>query len=109
MKNYLSLRGALATKQSSDTRGKSWIASLSLAMTVVARSFRQRNELVLVGNMGKTAGLPVLLGLLDALLAGGHKIPPDMAAGLPRLPPRGQHPPAGGRLPPPGVAGAGGG
>src|SRR6202042_2896171 len=43
-----------------------------------ASSFRQRNELVLVGNGSKAAGLPVLLGLLDPLFTGGDEVPPDM-------------------------------
>src|SRR3984957_13016404 len=43
-----------------------------------ASSFRQRNELVLVGNSSKAAGLPVLLGLLDPLFTGGDEVPPDM-------------------------------
>src|SRR5882757_1769753 len=46
---------------------------------------RQRNELMFVGNMGETAGFPVLLGLLDPLLAGRDEIPPDVARAFQRI------------------------
>src|ERR1700759_400879 len=39
---------------------------------------RQRNELMLLRNRRKTSGFPVLFRLLDALLAGGDEIPPDV-------------------------------
>src|SRR4051794_32032640 len=55
-------------------------------------SLRQRNELVLLRNLGKTAGFPVLFGLLDALLAGGNEIPPDMARALQRVTAEEHHP-----------------
>src|ERR1700691_572144 len=48
-------------------------------------SFRQRNELVFVGDVGEAAGLPVLFGLLDPLLAGGNEVPPDMARAFQRI------------------------
>src|SRR5262249_60996465 len=44
------------------------------------RSFRQRDELGVVAGHGVEAGeLPVGLGLIDALLARGDEIPPDVA------------------------------
>src|SRR5580700_6670760 len=60
-------------------RGKS-LASMVFIISTFERdgSFRQRNELVLVGNGSKAAGLPVLLGLLDPLFTGGDEVPPDM-------------------------------
>src|ERR1700757_2882314 len=54
--------------------------------------FRQRNELVLLRNGCKTSGFPVLFGLLDALLAGGDEIPPDVARALQRVAAQKHHP-----------------
>src|SRR6195256_4812846 len=48
-------------------------------------SLRQRNEFVFVRNVREAARLPVLLGLLDPLLAGGDEIPPDMARAFQRI------------------------
>src|SRR4051794_29236621 len=53
---------------------------------------RQRNELMFVGNMGKTAGFPILFGLLDAFLAGGDEIPPDMPRAFQRVATEKHHP-----------------
>ena len=75
----LSKRRARATAQAS--RGREGDSSL-----------RQRNELVFVGNVGKAAGLPVLLRLLDPLLAGGNEIPPDMARAFQRVAAEKHHP-----------------
>src|SRR4029077_20719875 len=61
-------------------------------------SLRQRNELVLLRNLGKTAGFPVLFGLLDPLLAGGNAIPPDVARALQRVAAEEHHPRRLGRL-----------
>src|SRR6202453_5481037 len=55
-------------------------------------SFRQRNELVFVGDVGEAAGLPVLFGLLDPLLAGGNEVPPDMARAFQRIAAEEHHP-----------------
>src|SRR5437016_5936089 len=55
-------------------------------------SLRQRNELVFLRNMGKTAGFPVLFGLLDPLLAGGDEIPPDMPRAFQRVAAEEHHP-----------------
>src|SRR3984893_7052405 len=56
------------------------------------RSLRQRNELMFVGDMGETAALPVLLGLLDPFLAGGDKIPPDVTRAFQRVAAEKHHP-----------------
>src|SRR5665213_724105 len=53
---------------------------------------RQRNEFVFVGNMREATGLPVLLGLLDPLLAGGNEIPPDVARAFQRIAAEEHHP-----------------
>src|SRR5262245_44153731 len=45
----------------------------------VASLFRQRNELGLIRHWTETARFPVRLRFLDARLAGGNEIPPDMA------------------------------
>src|SRR5271170_3926790 len=45
-------------------------------------SLRQRDELRLPGNRIETAGLPVLFGLFDPLLARGHEVPPDVTGSL---------------------------
>src|ERR1700680_1741973 len=42
-------------------------------------AFRQRNELGFTGNRRESSRLPIFLGLLDALPARGHEIPPDIA------------------------------
>src|SRR5450432_1108637 len=55
-------------------------------------SFWQRNELVFVGDVREAAGLPVLLGPLDPLLAGGYEIPPDVARALQRVAAEKHHP-----------------
>src|ERR1700692_908561 len=47
---------------------------------------------MLVGTMGKTAGFPVLFGLLDPLLGGGDEIPPDMARAFQRVAAEEHHP-----------------
>src|SRR4051794_41885834 len=54
--------------------------------------FRQRNELMFLRNRGEAAGFPVLLGLLDPLLAGGDEIPPDVARALQRIAAEKHHP-----------------
>src|SRR5207248_11435479 len=54
--------------------------------------FRQRNELMFLRNRGKAAGFPVLLGLLDPLLAGGDEIPPDVARPFQRIAAEKHHP-----------------
>src|SRR6202042_3874540 len=54
--------------------------------------FRQRNELMLLWNRGKTSGFPVLLGLLDPFLAGGDEIPPDVPRTLQRVAAEEHHP-----------------
>src|SRR3984885_12451381 len=60
-------------------RGKSLASMVVISLTFERDgSFRQRNELVLVGNGSKAAGLPVLLGLLDPLFTGGDEVPPDV-------------------------------
>src|SRR5450755_1955823 len=56
------------------------------------RLFRQRNELVFVGDMRETAALPVLFGLLDPFLAGGDKIPPDVTRAFQRVAAEKHHP-----------------
>src|SRR6185503_8644107 len=53
---------------------------------------RQRNELMLLWNRCKTSGFPVLLSLLDPLLAGGHEIPPDVARAFQRVAAEEHHP-----------------
>ena len=45
-----------------------------------------------LGTRGKAAGFPVLLGLLDPLLAGGDEIPPDMARAFQRIAAEKHHP-----------------
>src|SRR5712671_5360215 len=55
-------------------------------------SLRQRNEFVFVRNVREAARLPVLLGLLDPLLAGGDEIPPDMARAFQRIAAKEHHP-----------------
>src|SRR5882762_10784556 len=55
-------------------------------------SLRQRNEFVFVRNVREAARLPVLLGLLDSLLAGGDEIPPDMARAFQRIAAEEHHP-----------------
>src|SRR5882724_4423441 len=55
-------------------------------------SLRQRNEFVFVRNVREAARLPVLLGLLDSLLAGGDEIPPDMAWAFQRIAAEEHHP-----------------
>src|SRR6185437_7956213 len=52
----------------------------------------QRNELMLLRNRVETAGFPVLFGLLDPLLAGRDKIPPDMAQAFQRIAAEEHHP-----------------
>src|SRR5271166_4449904 len=54
--------------------------------------FRQRNELMFLRNGSEFAGFPVLLGLLDPLLAGGDEIPPDVARSLQRVAAQEHHP-----------------
>src|SRR4051794_20614245 len=99
MKNYLSLRGALCDQAiHSCARGGLDCFVARAPRNDGCMSFRQRNELVLVWDMGKAAGLPVLLGLLDPLPAGGHKIPPDMARALQRVAAEEHHPRRGVRL-----------
>src|SRR5277367_6059370 len=51
-------------------------------------SLRQRDELRLPGNRIETAGLPVLFGLFDPLLARGHEVPPDVTGSSIAAPPR---------------------
>src|ERR1700732_278953 len=55
-------------------------------------SLRKRNELMFVGDGSEAAGLPVLLGLLDPLLAGGDEVPPDMARAFQRVAAEKHHP-----------------
>src|SRR3954453_20393449 len=55
-------------------------------------SLRQRNEFVLVGDVREASALPVLLGLLDPLLAGGDEIPPDMTRAFQRVAAEQHHP-----------------
>src|ERR1700720_1346169 len=55
-------------------------------------SLRKRNELMFVGDGSEAAGLPVLLGLLDPLLAGGDEVPPDMARAFQRIAAEKHHP-----------------
>src|SRR4051812_41681772 len=55
-------------------------------------SFRQRNELGLVGDVREAAALPVRLGLLDPFLGGGDEIPPDMARPFQRIAAEKHHP-----------------
>ena len=43
-------------------------------------------------NCGEAAGFPVLLGLLDPLLAGGDEIPPDVARALQGVAAQKHHP-----------------
>src|SRR5882762_11075407 len=43
------------------------------------RLFRQRNELALARHGVEAARFPIRLGLLDALLARGDEVPPDVA------------------------------
>src|SRR2546423_6756919 len=57
-----------------------------------AVSLRKRNELGLIGDMRETAALPVLLGLLDPLFAGGNEIPPDVARAFERVAAEKHHP-----------------
>ena len=45
-------------------------------------ALRQRDELVIARNRVEAAGLPVGLGLLDAVLRAGHEVPPDMPRAL---------------------------
>src|ERR1700685_366386 len=71
-----------------------------------AGSFRQWNELVLVGDGSKAAGLPVLLGLLDPLFTGGDEIPPDMTRTFERISTEKHHPRGLQRLDGDAVAGA---
>src|ERR1700722_11474824 len=71
-----------------------------------ASSFRQRNELVLVGNGSKAAGLPVLLGLLDPLFTGGDEVPPDVARAFEGISTEKHHPRGFERLHGDAVAGA---
>src|SRR6186713_1892691 len=48
-------------------------------------SFRQGDEFFLVARHNvETPGLPLVLGLLDALLRGRHEIPPDITLGAER-------------------------
>src|SRR5258707_13460642 len=47
---------------------------------------------MLLWNSGKTSGFPVLLGLLDPLLAGRDEIPPDVARALQRVAAEEHHP-----------------
>src|SRR3954453_4801599 len=54
--------------------------------------FRQRNELMFLRNRGEAAGFPILLGLLDPLLAGRNEIPPDVARALQRIAAEKHHP-----------------
>src|ERR1700692_557451 len=69
-------------------------------------SLRQRNELMFVGNMGKTAGFPVLFCLLDPFLGGGDEIPPDVARALQGVAAEKHHPGWSCRLDRDAVAGA---
>src|SRR6266849_6395126 len=55
-------------------------------------SLRQRNEFVFIRNVREAARLPVLLGLLDSLLARGDEIPPDMAWAFQRIAAEEHHP-----------------
>src|SRR5487761_2331992 len=55
-------------------------------------SLRKRNELMFVGDGSEAAGFPVLLGLLDPLLAGGDEVPPDMARAFQRVTAEKHHP-----------------
>src|SRR6266481_4835027 len=71
--------GAVLPNASGRERG--WVGSL-----------RQRNEFVFVRNVREAARLPVLLGLLDSLLAGGDEIPPDMAWAFQRIAAEEHHP-----------------
>src|ERR1700681_2075546 len=77
-------------------RNHNWLKSLSFFFSQTLRrqgrhyplptthhSLRQRNELRLVARHRVEAGeLPVGLGLLDALLARRHEIPPDMTRSI---------------------------
>src|SRR5271168_3122392 len=55
-------------------------------------SLRQRNEFVFLRYRGKVTGFPILFGLLDAFLAGGDEIPPDMPRALQRVAAQKHHP-----------------
>src|SRR5215475_5481167 len=46
---------------------------------------RKWDEFMFLGHRREAAGLPVLLGLLDPLLAGGNEIPPDVARTFQRI------------------------
>src|SRR6516165_934520 len=71
-----------------------WLPSLSNSEFKFrdALLLRQRNELVLLRNRRKAARLPVLLGLLDPLLARRDEIPPDVAWTLQRIAAQKHHP-----------------
>src|SRR3569623_2291400 len=60
------------------------IGQASPLMGLCMTSFRQRNEVGFLGHMCEPAGLPVLLGLFDALPARGDEIPPDITWPFPR-------------------------
>ena len=62
------------------------------------RSIRQRNELRFIYDTRKAAGLPIGLGLLDALLRAGDEIPPDMARPIHALPAQKQQARGDGRM-----------
>src|SRR5579871_6059007 len=67
----------------------------SLVRTVFMEKFhllRKWNELVLLRDRRKAAGLPVLLGLLDPLFTRRDEIPPDVARAFQRIAAQEHHP-----------------